>query len=55
MNRDEVFVPATRSEKAKGTGRKVTVGDIDFDELLEDAPAYRLFYLLVQQLFGWPA
>ncbi|KAK4698789.1 hypothetical protein P7C70_g7480, partial [Phenoliferia sp. Uapishka_3] len=55
MSREEVFVPATRSEKAKGTGKKVTVQGVDFDELLEDAPLYRLYYLLVQQLFGWPA
>lgn len=57
MTRDEVFVPATRSSKQdKATGRKVTVAPgIDLDELLEDAPAYRLFWLLVQQLFGWPA
>ncbi|SCV72313.1 BQ2448_3850 [Microbotryum intermedium] len=60
MTRDEVFVPATKSEKVKkpsGTGRKVFVENLgaELDELLEDAPAYRLFYLLVQQLFGWPA
>ena len=57
MTRDEVFVPATRSSKLDAaTGRKVTVAPgIKLDELLEDAPAYRLFWLLVQQLFGWHA
>ncbi|SCZ91642.1 BZ3500_MvSof-1268-A1-R1_Chr5-1g07576 [Microbotryum saponariae] len=60
MTRDEVFVPATKSEKvtkAAGTGRKVFVENLgaELDELLEDAPAYRLFHLIVQQLFGWPA
>ncbi len=57
MNRDEVFVPATRSSKEQyTTGKKVTVAPgIDLDELLEDAPLYRLFWLVVQQLFGFPA
>lgn len=52
MTREEVFVPSTRSQKvvAGGTGKKSTFEGVDFDELLEDAPIYRLYYLLVQQV-----
>ncbi|GAA5854751.1 hypothetical protein JCM8547_004057 [Rhodosporidiobolus lusitaniae] len=55
--RDEVFVPRTKSFRdAKPTGKKIKVaGDMELDELLEDAPLYRLGWLLIQQLFGWPA
>ncbi|ORY81298.1 delta-12-fatty acid desaturase [Leucosporidium creatinivorum] len=59
MTRDEVFVPATRSEKCanegKGTGRKVMIGGMELEELFDDSPLYRLYGLFVQQLFGWPA
>jgi omega-6 fatty acid desaturase (delta-12 desaturase) len=59
MDRDEVFVPRTRSEKgipAKGDAsiKKVKKDGIELDELLEDVPAYRLFWLVMQQLVGWP-
>lgn len=54
MTRDEVFVPATRSEKVKnggkGTGKKVLIGGQEWDELLEDAPLYRLYGIIVQQV-----
>lgn len=55
MTRDEVFVPATRSEKLKSTngagkGTKKLVDGQMLDELLEDAPLYRLYYLIVQQV-----
>lgn len=57
MTRDEVFVPRTASyHKAGPKGKKVRVSaNIELDELLEDAPLYRLFWLVVQQVFGWPA
>lgn len=57
MTRDEVFVPRTASyHKAAPTGKKLRVSaNIELDELLEDAPIYRLYWLLIQQLFGWPA
>ncbi|GAA5843661.1 hypothetical protein JCM11251_006399 [Rhodosporidiobolus azoricus] len=57
MTRDEVFVPRTASfRNAKPTGKKREVEPgLVLDELLEDAPIYRLGWLLVQQLFGWPA
>lgn len=55
MTRDEVFVPATKSEKMKktgpaGTGRKRLIDGEMLDELLEDAPLYRLYGLVVQQV-----
>lgn len=55
MTRDEVFVPGSRSEKgiikSGGTGRKVEVEKgLVLDELLEDAPLYRLYHLLIQQV-----
>ncbi|GAA5843375.1 hypothetical protein JCM5353_008791 [Sporobolomyces roseus] len=57
MTRDEVFVPRTLAErKVKANPKKVEVAPgVHLDELLEDAPIYRLGWLLVQQLFGWPA
>ncbi|BGP53615.1 hypothetical protein JCM8202_002537 [Rhodotorula sphaerocarpa] len=57
MTRDEVFVPRTaKFHGAAPTGKKVRVSaNIELDELLEDAPLYRLFWIVVQQLFGWPA
>lgn len=59
MDRDEVFVPATRAKDTLidkradgvvGTGRKVLVEGVEWDELLEDAPLYRLYWLVVQQV-----
>lgn len=57
MTRDEVFVPRTASfRKVAPTGKKLKVSKgVELDELLEDAPLYRLTWVLVQQLFGWPA
>lgn len=61
LTRDEVFVPRTAStrglkEGTKGTGKKREVEKgVVLDELLEDAPLYRLAWIIVQQLFGWPA
>ncbi|KAK4703378.1 hypothetical protein P7C70_g2843, partial [Phenoliferia sp. Uapishka_3] len=56
-DRDEVFVPRTRSEvgaKATGEGKKKMFGMKEVEELLEDVPIYRLFWLLAQQTLGWP-
>lgn len=52
MARDEVFVPKTRSMLVKngGTGRKVKIEGVDFDELLEDAPIWTLQHTLLQQV-----
>ena len=52
MTREEVFVPSTRSQKVKPEAeRKIVKKDgLDMEELLEDAPIYRLYYLLVQQV-----
>ncbi|GAA5856556.1 hypothetical protein JCM9279_005497 [Rhodotorula babjevae] len=57
LTRDEVFVPRTKSTRnPKPTGKKLEVSrNVEIDELLEDAPVYRLGWILVQQLFGWPA
>ncbi|GAA6041766.1 hypothetical protein JCM8097_008321 [Rhodosporidiobolus ruineniae] len=66
MNRDEVFVPRTAAERGlklengkyvPAAPRKKTEVEkgLVLDELLEDAPLYRLGWLLIQQLFGWPA
>lgn len=59
IERDEVFVPRTRSEKGipkKGDAsiNKITKNGIELDDLLEDVPIYRLFWLVMQQLVGWP-
>lgn len=52
LTRDEVFVPRTLSQrKFKQNPKKVEVAPgIVLDELLEDAPIYRLGWLLVQQV-----
>jgi omega-6 fatty acid desaturase (delta-12 desaturase) len=52
--RDEVFVPRTASFRKvteKGTGKKrVVEKGLELDELLEDAPIYRLGWLFIQQV-----
>ncbi|PON27000.1 hypothetical protein TGAM01_v203949 [Trichoderma gamsii] len=50
MERDMVFVPRTREEQATRLGKLVH----ELSELAEDAPAYTLFMLVMQQLIGWP-
>ncbi|KAM0753794.1 delta-12-fatty acid desaturase [Meredithblackwellia eburnea MCA 4105] len=53
--RDEVFVPKNKAYvKAKTNPKKVVKEGIVLDELLEDVPIYRLFWLVMQQLLGWP-
>ncbi|GAA5849384.1 hypothetical protein JCM3766R1_006062 [Sporobolomyces carnicolor] len=64
MDRDQVFVPRTLDERSRNwvenprSKGKNAVGDkgrsIELDELLEDAPLYRLVTLIGQQFFGWP-
>ncbi|KAI5475100.1 hypothetical protein MNV49_001924 [Pseudohyphozyma bogoriensis] len=59
LTRDEVFVPATKSFATKNYGlnpaREVIKDGLKLEQLLEDAPLYSLYWLVVQQLFGWPA
>ncbi|ORY81299.1 delta-12-fatty acid desaturase [Leucosporidium creatinivorum] len=59
MTREEVFVSASRSEKLGAEGKSppksVEVDGEWLDELLEDAPMYRLGKVVLQQLLGWPA
>jgi omega-6 fatty acid desaturase (delta-12 desaturase) len=52
VTREEVFVPSTRSQKVipKDQRKTVEVEGSALEELLEDAPIYRLYYLLVQQV-----
>jgi len=65
MERDEVFIPKTRSqvglapadviaEQQQQVKKEQTTFE-KVDDLLEDAPLWNLFNVLVQQLFGWPA
>ena len=51
MERDMVFVPATRDEYFGKKGRIMH----ELKEMTEDTPIATLGYLLVQQLGGWPA
>jgi len=66
MTRDQVFVPKTRSQRgltplpanASKREREGTLqGNLyeQMDGLLEDAPMWTLFNLVIQQLLGWPA
>ena len=50
IERDMVFVPRTREEQATRLGRMAH----ELSELTEDAPAYTLLMLVLQQLVGWP-
>lgn len=50
MERDMVFLPKTREQHASRLGRLAH----DIGEVCEDAPAYTLLMLVMQQLFGWP-
>jgi hypothetical protein len=51
MERDEVYVPATRSKL--GLTPKAT--EHDYDDLLGDTPVYTLFMLVRQQILAFPA
>lgn len=52
MERDEVYVPKTRSDLGlpKETDQK-----LDYAELLGDTPIYTLFMLIRQQILAFPA
>ena len=52
MTRDEVFVPRTRSQLIKpgSTPKIVKHNGVDMEELLEDAPIYRLAHIVFQQV-----
>lgn len=46
MNRDQVFVPKTKSQLAAGAG--------DIHTLISDAPLVNLYQILLMLLCGWP-
>ncbi|CAN8099853.1 unnamed protein product [Discula destructiva] len=50
MERDMVFVPSTREEKASRFGKLVH----EMSELTEETPIFTLTMLIAQQLVGWP-
>ena len=52
MERDEVYVPKTRSDLGIP---KAPRPEIDWDEYLGDTPVYTLYMLIRQQLFAFPA
>lgn len=52
MERDEVYVPKTRSDLGIPDPKD---GPIDYDELFGDTPIYTLFMLISQQLLAFPA
>ncbi|KAJ2725568.1 hypothetical protein GGI07_001196 [Coemansia sp. Benny D115] len=52
MTRDEVFVPRTKSYRGL-QGKPSTPSWIE-DSIFEETPAYHLFKVVLQSLFGWP-
>lgn len=55
MARDAGFIPHTRSSYAnKSPGRRIKHKGLEIEELIDDAPLWRLIALLAQQLLGWP-
>lgn len=57
LTRDQVFVPKTRSQRAKSgiPALKDDPAPDSHHEIFEDAPIVALWNLVIQQLFGWPA
>jgi len=53
MERDEVYVPKTRSDL--GIPREDSDHPIDYEEYLGDTPIYTLYTLIRQQLLAFPA
>ena len=53
MERDEVYVPKTRSDL--GIPQEDEHHKIDYDEYFGDTPIYTLYMLLRQQLLAFPA
>ena len=54
MERDEVYVPWTRSELGIPQPHELN-GKIDYEEYFGDTPLYTLFTLVRQQLLAFPA
>ncbi|KAG6889934.1 tRNA-dihydrouridine synthase 3 [Termitomyces sp. Mi166 len=52
MERDEVYVPKTRSDLGL---KKEGHPDLDYDEILGDTPIYTLYMLVRQQVLAFPA
>lgn len=52
MERDEVYVPKTRSDLGIP---KAAQHEIDWEEYFGDTPVYTLFMLIRQQLLAFPA
>lgn len=68
MEKDHVFVPKTRSaiglkaeseivaQKEAAIAESKSESFLEqLDELMEDTPIRNIFWILVQQIFGWPA
>ena len=64
MERDEVFVPKTRSQLGMKPESQVLADKAaakeqstfeKIDDVLEDAPLWSLINIIIQQTFGWPA
>lgn len=53
MERDEVYVPRTRSDL--GIPKEQGSHKIDYDEYFGDTPIYTLYMLVRQQLLAFPA
>ena len=53
MERDEVYVPKTRSDL--GIPQEHDHHGIDYDEYFGDTPLYTLYMLIRQQLLAFPA
>lgn len=51
---EEVIEASLQQQKAAAPAHQEETFGEWLAEVLEDAPAYNFFYLLVQQLFGWP-
>ncbi|KAF9138219.1 Fatty acid oxidation complex subunit alpha [Mortierella sp. GBA39] len=55
LNRDQVFVPKTRTQVGLPAKKENVVEEDEAVHLDEEAPIVTLFWMLVQFLFGWPA
>jgi len=53
MERDEVYVPKTRSDL--GIPKASAPHEVDYSEYFEDTPIYTLYMLIRQQLLAFPA
>lgn len=54
MERDEVYVPWTRSELGIPHPKEVD-HEIDYEDYFGDTPLYTLYMLIRQQLLAFPA